>query len=237
MNEFNGFPSRMEYTPVPNIFLNNLLPEITDMAELKATLHIFRLLYFKKGSPQFITFNELTSDIGLMSSMKEIGKSPEEILRQALESATQRKTILRITAQDGNREDIFLLNTEANREAVEKIKNGEIHLPGLETKHMAPEITTEKQPNIFTLYEENVGLLTPMIAEELRDAEKTYPELWIKDAIKEAVNAGKRNWRYISAILERWATEGKSDGTHLRDFKKTDPDKFIKGKYGHAVKR
>ena len=87
------------------------------------------------------------------------------------------------------------------------------------------------------MYEENIGLLTPMIAEELRDAEKTYPELWIKDAVKEAVNAGKRNWRYISAILERWATEGKSDGTHLRDFKKTDPDKFIKGKYGHAVKR
>ena len=237
MSEFNGFPTRMQYTPVPNIFLNNLLPEITNLAELQLTLHLFRLLYFKKGSPQFITFNELANDAGLMSSIRGNDNNPEETLRQALESAAKRKTILHITAKDGNREDIYLLNTETNREAAEKISNGEIRLPGLETRQILPEVFTEKQPNIFTLYEENIGLLTPMIAEELRDAEKTYPELWIKDAIKEAVNAGKRNWRYISAILERWETEGKSDGTHLRNFKKTDPDKFIKGKYGHAVKR
>ena len=237
MNDFNGFPARMEYTPVPNVFLNNLLPGITDVAELKLTLHLFRLLYYKKGSPQFITFNEMASDAGLMSSIKENDNSPEETLHRALELTAHRKTILHVADEDSNREDIYLLNTESNRKAVEKIMNGEIHLPGLETSHISPEILTEKQPNIFTLYEENIGLLTPMIAEELRDAEKTYPESWIKDAIKEAVNAGKRNWRYISAILERWETEGKSDGTHLRDFKKTDPDKFIKGKYGHAVKR
>jgi DnaD/phage-associated family protein len=237
MTEFNGFPSRMEYTPVPNYFLSNLLPEMTDIAELKVVLHIFRLLYFKKGFPRFTTFNELANDSGLMTGMKEAVKSPETVLRQSLELAIQRKVILHITGQDGNREDIYLLNTAENRDILGKLENGDIRLTGLETKHISPEVITEKLPNIFTLYEENIGLLTPMIAEELRDAEITYPELWIKDAVKEAVNAGKRNWRYISAILERWATEGKSDGTHLRDFKKTDPDKFIKGKYGHAVKR
>jgi len=237
MSEFNGFPARMEYTPVPNIFLSNLLPEITDLAELKVVLHIFRLLYFKKGFPKFITFNELLNDSGLMIGINEAGKSPEAILRKSLVSAVQRKVILHIAGEDGSRDDIYMLNTAENREVIEKIQNGEIHLTGLETKRISREVITEKLPNIFTMYEENIGLLTPMIAEELRDAEKTYPELWIKDAVKEAVNAGKRNWRYISAILERWATEGKSVGTHLRDFKKTDPDKFIKGKYGHAVKR
>ena len=30
-------------------------------------------------------------------------------------------------------------------------------------------------------------MLTPLIADELREAEKQYPESWIKDAIKEAV--------------------------------------------------
>ena len=233
MNGFNGFPARMEYTPVPNIFLNSLLAEITDTAELKLTLHLFRLLYFKKGSPQYVTFNELRSDAGLMAAMD----NNEETLQQALAAAVQRKTILHAAAEDGKHEDIFLLNTAANRESVEKIENAEIRLAGFETKRVTPEAPAGAQPNIFTMYEENIGLLTPMIAEELRDAEKLYPEVWIKDAIKEAVNAGKRNWRYIAAILKRWETEGKSDGTHLRDFKKTDPDKFIKGKYGHAVKR
>jgi len=31
----------MEYTPVPNYFLSNLLPEMMDIAELKVVLHIF----------------------------------------------------------------------------------------------------------------------------------------------------------------------------------------------------
>ena len=80
-------------------------------------------------------------------------------------------------------------------------------------------------------------MLTPMIADELREAEKLYPEAWLRDAIKEAVSLKRLNWRYIARILERWATEGRSDGTYQRDFKKTDPDKYIKGKYGHMVKR
>jgi DnaD/phage-associated family protein len=228
MSEFIGFPARMEYTPVPNIFLSNLLPEITDIAELRVMLHAFRLLYFKKGFPQYISFQELANDAGLTAGLKDIGDNIENTLGQALSSAA---------GQNGKQEDVYLLNTEANREAVEKILNGELRLPVITAKRLIPEALMEKPENIFTMYEENIGLLTPMIAEELRDAEKTYPMVWIKDAIKEAVNAGKRNWRYISAILERWETEGKSDGTHLRDFKKTDPDKFIKGKYGHAVKR
>jgi len=76
-----------------------------------------------------------------------------------------------------------------------------------------------------------------MIAEELREAEKLYPVTWIRDAIKEAVSLNKRNWRYVAAILERWSAEGKGDGTYRRDFKKTSPDKYIKGKYGHMVRR
>ena len=79
-------------------------------------------------------------------------------------------------------------------------------------------------------------MLTPMIAEELREAEKLYPEGWIRDAIKEAVSLNKRSIRYIVRILERWSAEGKSDGTYRR-YSKTDPDKYIKGKYGHIVRR
>ena len=122
MSDFNGFPARMEFTPVPNVFLSTLLPEISDLVELKLTLHLFRLLYYKKGSPQFVSFNELANDAGLMSSIKENDINTEETLHRGLELATQRKTILYIAAQDGNREDIYLLNTESNRETIEKIK-------------------------------------------------------------------------------------------------------------------
>ncbi|MFC1847533.1 DnaD domain-containing protein, partial [Chloroflexota bacterium] len=139
---------------------------------------------------------------------------------------------------DSSPEDVYFLNTESDRRVVDKIRNGELALAGLKAgRQVSPEVETEQPPDIFTLYEQNIGMLTPMIAEELRAAEKLYPEAWIRDAIKEAVNQNVRKKSYILAILERWATEGKSDGTHKRDSKKTDPDKYIKGKYGHMVQR
>jgi len=151
--------------------------------------------------------------------------------------ATTRGTILHMVLdRDGMPEDIYFLNTESDRQTMAKIQNGELSLSGLKAKEQA-YIETEEQPDIFTLYEQNIGMLTPMIADELRDAERLYPETWLRDAIKEAVSLNKRNWRYIAKILERWSAEGKSNGTYRGDSKKTSPDKYIKGKYGHMVRR
>ena len=66
-----------------------------------------------------------------------------------------------------------------------------------------------ERPTIFVLYEQNIGLLTPMIADELRDAEQHFPAEWIADAFREAVLHNKRSWKYVLAILERWRTEGR----------------------------
>jgi len=91
--------------------------------------------------------------------------------------------------------------------------------------------------NVFALYEQNIGIITPMIAEELKEAERLYPSEWIEEAFKEAVALNKRIWRYIKRILERWASEGKDSGEYKRDIEKDGPDKYVKGKYGHLVKR
>jgi len=239
MEQFKGFPAKMQFTPIPNLFFSRLLPQISDIAELKTTLHIFWSLYPKKGYPRFTTYRELLGSTSLMSSLREETKLPDEILRNALEMAVKRGTILHIALdRDGAREDVYFLNIESDRQVMAKIKNGELALAGLKAGGQDyPDVEAEPQPDIFTLYEQNIGMLTPMIAEELKEAEKLYPEAWIRDAIKEAVTHGKRKWSYISAILERWSVEGKSDGTYRRNSKKTDPDKYIKGKYGHMVQR
>jgi len=237
MKQFSGFPARMEFTPIPNVFFSHLLPQIRDIAELKTTLHIFWSLYHKRGYPRFTTYRELLSNTSLMSSLREGAKSPDEVLRNALEMAIKRGIVLHIVLdRDGVPEDVYFLNTEPNSQIIAKIQNGEFHIPGLKAEGQA-YIGTEEQPDIFTLYEQNIGMLTPMIAEELLEAEKLYPVTWIKEAIKEAVSLNKRSWRYIARILERWSSEGRSNGTYRRDFKKTDPDKYIKGKYGRMVRR
>ena len=239
MKQFSGFPAKTEVTPIPNVFFSSLLPQITDIAELKTTLHILWSIYHKRGYPRFTTYRELAGNSSLMSSLREAEKPPDEVLGDALEKAVNRGTILHIVLErDEAPEDAYFLNTESDRRVVAKIRNGELALTGLKAGGQSyPDVDTENLPDIFTLYEQNIGMLTPLIADELREAEKLYPEDWIRDAIKEAVSRNVRNWRYISAILERWLAEGKDSGTHKRDIKKTGPDKYSKQKYGHMVQR
>ena len=236
MKQIAGFPAKMEFTPIPNFFLSAILPQINDISELKTTLYVLAVLYRKRGYPRFVTYGELLGNASLMTNLRGGAKPPDEVLRKALEMATQRGTIIHIVLdRHGASEDVYFLNTESDRRIVTKIQRGELKLSGLKAVGQT-YAEVEEQPDIFTLYEQNIGMLTPMIAEELREAEKLYPEVWIRDAIKEAVSLSKRNIRYIVRILERWSAEGKSDGTYRR-YSKTDPDKYVKGKYGHMVQR
>jgi DnaD/phage-associated family protein len=74
-----------------------------------------------------------------------------------------------------------------------------------------------ESPGIFELYEQNIGLLQPLLAEELAEAESTYPASWIVDAFRIAAEHNVRNWRYIKSILERWQRDGKDDEGPLTD--------------------
>jgi DNA replication protein len=236
MKQLTGFPAKMEFTPIPNFFLSAILPQINDISELKTTLHVLAVLYRKRGYPRFVTYGELLGNASLMTNLRGGAKPPDEVLRKALEMATQRGTVIHMVLdRDGVSEDVYFLNTESDRRIVAKIQSGELKLSGLKAVGQT-YAEVEEQPDIFTLYEQNIGMLTPMIAEELREAEKLYPEVWIRDAIKEAVSLNKRNIRYIVRILERWSAEGRSDGTYQR-YSKTDPRRYLGQKYDHMVRR
>ena len=64
------------------------------------------------------------------------------------------------------------------------------------------------KPNIYRLYEENIGPLTPLIAEDLRAARSEYPEPWIEEAFHLAVQRNARSWRYIDTILTKMERGG-----------------------------
>ncbi len=65
--------------------------------------------------------------------------------------------------------------------------------------------------NVFTLYTQEIGLLTPIIADGIEAWLKDVPEKWLRDAITEAVKNGARNWKYIEAILKRWHAQGNQE--------------------------
>ena len=232
MKPFSGFPQKMRLTPLPNIFFSQLLPHIDDITELKVTLHLFWVLYGKRGYPKFVTYGELLGDRLLM-----MGVGSEAALRSGLEGALSRGTIIDLNLeQHGRTEKLYFLNTGSDCEARKRIERGEIDVGVLpEEEPFIEDMETAEQPNIFTLYEENIGMLAPMIAEELKAAEQLYPVSWIDDAFREAVSRNKRNWKYIEAILKRWDSEGREHGASGRH-SKADRD-TIKRTYGHLVKR
>ena len=237
MEQFKGFPAKIQFTPLPNVFFSALLPQISDITELKVTLYLLATLYRRRGYPRFVSLGELLGSTSLMRSLSWADEVPAEALARALEMATKRGTILHLALdRDGASEDVYFLNTESDRETVAKIQSGELSLPDLKARGQG-YLETEELPDIFTLYEQNIGMLTPMIAEELKEAERLYPADWIRDAVREAVTQNRRKWSYISAILERWSSEGRESGAHRRDSKKQDPNKYIKGRYGHMVQR
>lgn len=231
MKQFRGFPDRMQFTPLPDLFFSALLPEIEDIAELRVALHLMKALYRKRGYPRLVSRSELSQDVSLRRSID--GGD----LDRALNSTVERGIFLRVKAHRGAAvEELYFLNTEKARETAARVERGELALPGL-TATAPPDVSQNEPPDIFTLYEENIGMLTPLIADELRAAVKDYPEDWLREAIKEAVELNKRSWRYIARILERWSAEGKGHGTHQgHPEKKHDPDKYFTGRYGHLVR-
>lgn len=231
---FGGFSSRTGFTPIPNPFFSAVLPRIRDLAELRVTLYIFWALYRKKGYPKFLTCSELRADQSLISSLGE-EEAAEESLSRGLTSAVSRGTLLSLkVVTDGRSEELYFLNTDQDRRAIAQIESGQILLGPMVRLEPAP---AGEKLNIFALYEQYVGLLTPMIAEDLKEAEQLYPASWIEEAFREAVRLNKRSWRYISRILERWAKEGKDYGGDRADTQKDiSPKEYLK-KYGHLTKR
>lgn len=69
----------------------------------------------------------------------------------------------------------------------------------------------ETRPNIYAVYEQEIGVLTPSISNKLELAEKEYPPGWVEDALKEASRNNKRSWAYAEAILKRKKSDGLTD--------------------------
>jgi DnaD/phage-associated family protein len=205
--------ARTESISLPGSFFTETMARIQNVAELKVVLYAAYLIQRKQDLPHpdiiGVTYRELKAESRQLPAGLD-----EEKLRQALASAVEHGALLHSTLDiDGVPEDVYA---------------------------MAAPMYLDYQPptaNIFTLYEQNIGMITPMIAEELKEAEKLYPPRWIEDAFKEAVMLNKRSWRYIARILERWASEGKDSGEYQGNAKKGGPSKYVKGKYGHLVKR
>ncbi len=230
---FSGFPAgKLRTTPIPNIFFSELLPTIDHLGELKLTLYAFWALAQKEGRFKYLRQSDIASDEIFMRDLDPERHDSEEILVDALEHAVARGTFLKatLTFADGE-EALYFLNTPKGRAAIEGIEHGDWTPTGSEEQPVELKI---ERPNIFVLYEQNIGALTPMIADRLREAEETYPATWIEDALRIAVENNVRKWRYIEAILEDWDKRGRDEREDRGDSEKARR-RYVEGDFADFI--
>ena len=209
MTAFEGFQPNSQKTAIPNVFFTRLMPLIKDAAELKIALHVFWALQQKKGSPRFVTFRELLGDKTLAPGLGEDITERVEVLEKGLRGVVEKGILITTEVEaEGLRNQLYMLNTDSDRMAIDKIDRGRLDL-GVVPVGVA-DSETKLQPNVFAVYENNVGPLTPIIVEELKHAIDLYSEDWIVDAIHHAVKSSARNWVYIEKILKNRREEGGS---------------------------
>jgi DNA replication protein len=203
MSKFIGFSDSETFTQVPDAFFRQLLNQITDAGELKVTLYALWRMEHVEGPFRALCETDFDGkDLGL----------PDVEVRTGLEKAVARGSLLK--SVHGN--DVFyFLNSPRGRAAAEAFAKGSWREAG--NIYSAPL----ERPNIFKIYEENIGPLTPLIADALKDAENMFSADWIAEAIDVAVKNNKRNWKYTEAILKRWKEEGRAEKQDRRDNKES----------------
>ncbi|MBI1281903.1 MAG: DnaD domain protein [Anaerolineaceae bacterium] len=234
MDKFSGFPddSKLSATAFPATFFTELLPMIDDLAELKVVLYTFWALNQKEGLFRYLLREEYDNDI-LLDGLKKAkpDDDPQATLENALALTVARGILLCTTVNlPDNEIEIFCVNTHKGRVAISQVQAGE-YKQGVNGRPI--EILPER-PNIYSAYENHIGLLAPFITDALKDAEKNYPNEWIIDAIDRAAKANKRNWRYIEAILKRWESEGRGD-EYAGRLDEQDGKRYITGKYANFI--
>lgn len=224
-----GFPDNSRFTPLPNLMFGSVLEKLDDLGLLKCILRIIFLQNQKRGFPRFLTLNELLVDKILGSTFCEEGHSYADVLTKALEELETLGLILHIEVQNktGSQMPVYLVNSQEGRKGADFLKNSNQFLDTQYPDVYPKEVEVTKE-NIFSLYEQNIGVIGHIMAEELKEAERNYPDNWLREAFREAVLHNKRNWSYIRAILKGWAVDGKGNGESGRYSKKVDSREWIK---------
>jgi DnaD/phage-associated family protein len=230
---FAGFPSRAQSTAIPNVFFTDVLPRLADdSAAVGVVLYAFKVLQSKRGTPRYVTADELRGDASLTSFLAAT-REPAENVERGLARAVEAGVLLPLSIENEERRvKLYFLNTPADRRGMEAVRTGAVDLGRV--VEPAP-VADAAPPGIFALYESLAGTLGPGIAEELTEAERLYPAEWLEAAFREAAAQNVRSWRYVSRILERWVSEGRDHAKTERD--SAGDERYFRGKYGRILKQ
>lgn len=212
---FVGFPAGgLEEVLIPARLLTDLLSRIDSLAETRLTLYCYQQIGRLSGQSAWLRARDLRSDpvlLNLMSGLSEL-HSPRKVLDDALEKALVRNALLglELPGADGEPDDKALFpNTEAGRRLRAEMDAAGTAVRG---NGSVPPIARLAESEPFRLYHQNFGLLTPVLADQLRSLIEEFPLSWVCEAMEIAIARNKKALAYVKAILNRWEREARESG-------------------------
>ena len=204
-DRFQGFPSVGKATAIPNAFFSSVLPCLAAPGDVLAFLYAARLLQQRRGDAAVASADEIWELDGAAAAFNRLGGGRSGLVA-GLDRCVAAHALLALDLTGpGVSERVYVLNEPRSRRLLARARAGEVALrPGATVR----DVLAETPPDIFRLYEENIGTITPLLGERLLAAAEEYPREWLERAIREAVELNRRNWRYIERVLQRWAVEG-----------------------------
>ena len=223
-----GFPLADDFatTQVPNAVLGRVLSTIDDANEIKLILRAIWLLEHQRGYPRYITRDDLRRDRVLSVVIPD-----QSDFDRILKSAVDRGVFVEVSINDNI---CLMFNTESARRASIEVspttENSNKDDNGWETP-----ATSAAPADAFRAYEENIGILSPMIRQSILAALEDFTDEDITRAVRIAVENESRSWSFVAGVLRRWArdgipherTDGATGGTDERDVSEVELNRYI----------
>lgn len=229
-----GFTSP-NYTQVPNDLFEIYMAEMGE-AELKVTLAIIRqTLGYHREKVKF--------SIAKLEAMTGLSRNG---VKSGAEAAEQKGLLERLNPDNPGSAEWGLSVTPSASDPPQPVtptpsaSDPQLGLNKDKEREKEDEERklAERTKILAKLYSENIGVITPLQADLLKDTAKDYPiASWYAEAFKIAVANNARRWNYIQAILDGWKRNGygwkpngkgyKSNGKNRQNNQAPEPDNYI----------
>jgi len=211
MIEMAGFESP-NYTQVPNDLFDRL--KEFDKADLKVLLAVIRATFGYHRDRAKITTREMATLTGLsVASVQPAAEKLEKMgLIEQIKDGTHTTVWRAVVADDSmigtkKKKRDSTIGTSVIQPLVQTDSTTDTLQSSLKKDK---EKETKLEGEVFKLYEQNIGNMTPIIADRLGEMLNEYGNIFVADAITEAAERNARNIKYIEACCRNWKANGRA---------------------------